>query len=639
MGRIVLLAPGEHIKKQGEKLRETLENKDNLEIRISHMEAAVWQARGMDKKQVDVLIARGDTARLLKESGLPFPVVDIGITDDSIVQCIMKAEEISGAEEPSIGIVGMETFIERVKSFFKILRSKVTLYEAQSGSNIQEMVNKAKRDGVKVLIGGDLVCRYAKAAGLKCVMTGTTYELVEKAYNSALDLQHSIEIERKKAEEMNTIFNTVTDAIISLNEEGRITTMNKRAENILDKAGITYQGQPVERLFGEEKSKLIWEAMEKGRSNNGITVDIQEKTYAMNIVPIRVDGKNKGVIVTLSSVYELQKMETKIRKGMYLKGNTADYTFADIKGRSEAFNHTINLAKTFAPLQSSVLIIGQTGTGKEMFAQSIHNSSDRRDDPFVAVNCGSIPDNLIESELFGYVDGAFTGAKKGGKMGLFELAHNGTIFLDEISEMNLQGQVRLLRVIQEQQIRRIGSDMVIPVNVRIIAACNTNLKQMVEEHRFRKDLYYRLSVLVLQLPELKKRQGDVGLLADFFLEDYNKKFGKNIKLSQEGREAMEQLEWDGNIRQLRNFCERICAVCPKAEADKQFIYDNYKSSYFFEQLDFYQEKEESIGKKKEITREGLEELLKKHKGNKSKAASELGVSRTTLWKYLKEMNL
>ncbi|RGZ00399.1 sigma 54-interacting transcriptional regulator [Clostridium sp. AM58-1XD] len=650
MGKIVLLAQGEHIRKQAEKLKSTLKDKDNLEIRVAHMDVAVEYARGMDKKEVDVLIARGDTARLMKQSNLPFPVIDIGITDESIVGSIIAAEEISGTENPSIGIIGLESFVARVRSFFNILRPKVVLYTAKDRKNVQAMVAKAKEDGIDVVIGGDLTCRLAKAAGMKCVMTGTTYELVEAAYNSAVDLQRSIEAERKKNEEINTIFNTVTDGIVSLNEDGAVTTMNRRAEAILDRTGGKQGVLTMDTVFGAEKSRLIREVMDTGRENTGIAISFGNRAYAMNVVPVQVDGKNKGCAVTLSSVHELQKMETKIRRGMYLKGNTADYTFDDIQGRSENLKEAVRLAETFAPLQSNVLIIGQTGTGKEMFAQSIHNESDRKDGPFVAVNCGSIPDSLIESELFGYVDGAFTGAKKGGKMGLFELAHNGTIFLDEISEMSLQGQVRLLRVIQEQQVRRVGSDTVIPVNVRIIAACNTNLKQMVAEQRFRKDLYYRLSVLVLQLPELRRRQGDVGLLAEFFIKGYNQKFSKQVRLSEEAKEAMEQLEWDGNIRQLRNFCERISAVCPDGEADADFIYENYRSSYSFDQLDMSPaaegrkdgssgSREPLAGSKKKVSEEQLRELMKKYKGSRTKAAAELQISRTTLWKYLKELGL
>ncbi len=647
MGKIVLLAPGEHIKKYGEKLWESLKDKDNLDIHIAHMDYAVEYAMGLDKKEVDVIIARGDTASLLKQSHLPFPIVDIGISDEGIVRGIIQAEAESGIEDPKIGIIGMEAFVERIRSFFNILRPKVVLYTASSRDNIQAMVEKAKEDGMDVLIGGDLACTFAKRQHMRTVIIGTTYELVAAAYDRAVEIQKTIEAERKKTEEINTIFNTVTEGIVSLNENGQLQTVNRRAEMIFGKENIRGGSLSVENIFDKEKAEIIWETLKTGKINSGISVNVNGKAYSVNAVPVNVNGRNKGAVLIISSVSELQKVETKIRKTMYLKGNTAEYTFQNIKGNSENLKEAIRLAEVFAPLQSNVLIIGQTGTGKEMFAQSIHNASDRKDGPFVAVNCGSIPDNLIESELFGYVDGAFTGAKKGGKIGLFELAHNGTIFLDEISEMSLQGQVRLLRVIQEQQVRRVGSDMVIPVNVRIIAACNTDLKQMVKEQKFRKDLYYRLSVLVLNLPDLARRKGDVGLLAEFFIQQYNKKFNKNVQLSLSAKEKLEELEWDGNIRQLRNFCERISAVY-QGIIGADTIEENYRSSYSFEtgeekrnfeQIEAIQREKQPLSRleHQKVSLLQIKELMEIYHGNKTKVAAELHISRTTLWKYLKEM--
>lgn len=184
----------------------------------------------------------------------------------------------------------------------------------------------------------------------------------------------------------------------------------------------------------------------------------------------------------------LQKMEAVVRKGLYQRGNIAKYVFDDIKGSSSELLEAVEMARRFSQLQSNVLIIGDTGTGKEMFAQSIHNASHRCNKPFVAVNCGAIPANLIESELFGYDEGAFSGARKGGRPGLFELAHGGTIFLDEVSEMDQAGQVSLLRALQEQQIRRVGGHDIIPIDVRVIAACNINLYDVVRDNKFRKDL-------------------------------------------------------------------------------------------------------------------------------------------------------
>lgn len=381
----------------------------------------------------------------------------------------------------------------------------------------------------------------------------------------------------------------------------------------------------------------------------GQIMEIRNKKYALTVIPIIVEKIIAGAIITLQGITELQKIETAIRKGLYQKGNVAHYSFTDIKGISAEIQETITTAKRFSKLHSNILIVGETGTGKELFAQSIHQESIRKDGPFVAVNCGAIPSNLVESELFGYVDGAFTGAKKGGKPGLFELAHGGTIFLDEISEMDLLGQVILLRALQEKQIRRVGGDSIIPVDVRVIAACNTNLHEMVQQNKFRKDLYYRLSVLVVNVPALRHRKNDISYLSNFFINYYNRQFGKNILLADDALHEFEQVNWDGNIRQLKNFCERLVALADKSIVDSIYVKKQLNNSFWIEpetvkNEDFiYQIKEPAqemfMVNNKLVSYLQLKDLMTQYKGNRKLISKKLGISRTTLWKYLKKANL
>jgi transcriptional regulator with PAS, ATPase and Fis domain len=238
--------------------------------------------------------------------------------------------------------------------------------------------------------------------------------------------------------------------------------------------------------------------------------------------------------------------------GKILSGK-AIYTFDKIIGNNEKFLKTIDYAKKIADSRSTVLITGESGTGKEIFAQSIHNSSIRRDEAFIAVNCGAIPRTLIESELFGYEEGAFTGAKKGGNAGMFELADEGTIFLDEISELPISLQTTLLRVIQEKTIRPIGSDRIIPIDVRLIVATNKDLSKMVSENKFRQDLYYRLNVLNINIPPLRERKEDIPLLINEICKNNNRK----INLSDEAIDFLKNYNCPGNIRELQNFINRL----------------------------------------------------------------------------------
>ncbi len=295
----------------------------------------------------------------------------------------------------------------------------------------------------------------------------------------------------------------------------------------------------------------------------------------------------------------------------------------------------------YAEVDSTVLIMGETGTGKELFAQSIHNYSLRADKPFVAVNCAALPENLLESELFGYVEGAFTGARKGGKTGLFELAHGGTVFLDEISEMTPNLQARFLRVLQEKEVVRIGDDKIIPVDVRVIAATNRDLYEYVDEGKFREDLFYRLCVLRLDIPPLRERKDDIYELVLFFLELKSKTLNKKTpKLSQNIIEKLVNYDWPGNVRQLENLIERCIVISNEKEINDEilsealFITPSYKP---IKDKNISESANNSIDVLKNIENDTIKKVLQETNGNKKLAAEKLGISVTTLWRRLKKM--
>lgn len=261
-------------------------------------------------------------------------------------------------------------------------------------------------------------------------------------------------------------------------------------------------------------------------------------------------GSEHGILITITEITYIKKIEQKLAGKLNQNGQIARYNFNDIKTKSQNMYNVINLAKKVAPSNFEILINGESGTGKELFAQSIHNYSKRCKQPFIAVNCAAIPENLLESELFGYDKGSFTGALKDGKKGLFEAAHNGTIFLDEIGDMSSKLQTKLLRVLQEKQISRLGSNEVLEVDVRIIAATHKNLVRLINEGKFRADLYYRINVIPLKLPSLKERKEDILMLLNYFLDE-EKHFSKDAEIS------LINHDWTGNIRELENTSKYI----------------------------------------------------------------------------------
>lgn len=320
----------------------------------------------------------------------------------------------------------------------------------------------------------------------------------------------------------------------------------------------------------------------------------------------------------------------------------AGYSFDDLIGQSKAFSQAKSFAFNVASTDGTILIRGESGTGKELFAQAIHNASKRRNEPFVALNCAAIPRDLIESELFGYEGGTFTGADKKGRKGKFELADKGTLFLDEIAEMPVEMQGVLLRVLEERCITRVGGASPVPVDVRIISATNQNLEQYIQDARFRLDLYYRLNVITLDIPPLRERRGDLGLLADHFLAHYAQKYGKSVGgIALEAREAIFAHDWRGNVRELRNAIERAVILGEDDFLKLGDLPPGVAESYRGQKAvpdapRALSETPAPVPSDRQLQHDRALELMRRFDGNKSKVAKEMGIARSTLYQLLRE---
>ncbi|MBC3887196.1 PAS domain-containing protein [Acetobacterium paludosum] len=440
---------------------------------------------------------------------------------------------------------------------------------------------------------------------------------------------------------IKTIFNSMPVAILTSDLEGRIKIYNQKAVDLC--------GNKYKQLTATNVSEIIeeWSSVKEA---------INLEKNVSRIINIKALRNHFPCLMTASPIYNpqddsieivfvLKEDQTKINKRHY----QPYYTFDKIMGKDKNFVSTIEYAKKISNNRSTILILGESGCGKEVFAQAIHNYSKRMDEPFVALNCGAIPNQLIESELFGYEEGAYTGAKKGGNIGKFEQANNGTIMLDEIGEMPLDMQTRLLRVLQENIITKIGSQNPIAIDVRIIAATNKDLKKEVELGRFRKDLFYRLNVLPLYLPPLKERKSDIYLLFQYFMKSISEKYGKKeIEISEESLMILENYNWPGNVRELENIAELI--VNSESFPIKYFIENsNQENQALSDSLAEYEPAA--------ILREGLENLdpsrldmsyvekehitkvLELFHGNISQTSNVLGIQRNTLYSKIKKYQI
>lgn len=367
------------------------------------------------------------------------------------------------------------------------------------------------------------------------------------------NLANSVNNGKRLTQKLESVLNAVHEGIIGIDERGFINVFNDHAEKILKLSAHNCIGDTFWHVIPEFKIHEIFQSQTEELNQ---LIEIRNLVLLVSKVPLILDGDFLGAVVTFQDVTKVQRIEQEIRKQSTHLGLTTKYSFQNIIGVSSSITTAKQVAAKLAESDFTVLITGENGTGKEVFAQALHQHSPRRDGPFVPVNFAGLTETLAESELFGYEEGSFTGAKKGGKMGLFELAHNGTIFLDEIGDAPLSIQAALLRVLQERQVMRVGGNRVIPINVRVIAATNRNLIDMVATGAFREDLYYRLNVLPLHIPNLRERREDLFILIDYFLKNKS----KHLIFTPEVKNILLNYNWPGNIRELENFINYLIVI-------------------------------------------------------------------------------
>jgi len=428
---------------------------------------------------------------------------------------------------------------------------------------------------------------------------------------------------------LSLLFNAISDGVIGVDSNLHIVRINKAAGEMLDLDLESTSGKRLDKVVQPEAPLIRAIKNKKCLSGQVIGFDCPSghKSYVCSVDPLMdVSGHTLGAIIRLAEKRQMINITKR------LSGNYAKYEFKDIKGNNREFQKQIKIAKIAAKTNSRVLIIGESGTGKELFAQAIHNYSSRKNEPFVAISCAAIPRDLIESELFGYRGGAFTGARKEGQLGKFELANKGTLFLDEINGLPLDLQAKLLRVLQQHEIMRLGDSRTLPIDVRVIAASNTDLMTEIEHGNFREDLYYRISVVEVIIPPLRNRIEDLELLINHIITRQCQDMGiERPKISEEITEVLRKYHWPGNVRELENYLERAVLISQGEPICREhFPVRLWKKSA--DSLPVATSFHEGFKKM-------VEAALNRSGGNISMASRELKIARSTLYRKMKEFEL
>ena len=574
----------------------------------------------------DIVIARGYSANRLKATHIP--VLPISVTGFDITVALHTC--IETYDPKKIAVVGPLNTVYGIEEIENVFPCEITSYLVSDPLDLEGTIIKAQQEGVDAIIAGTSGTSIASRLGINSVMIRSGRKTILQSIDEAIRTVRLMRQERERSDRFKGIMDYSFEGILSVNNEGIITTANNYARKVLDGLEDEHQIVRAARILPQLDIQSVLEGKSKLL---GELVKIQQNLYTFNCVC----AGDTGVVITFTKISKIQELEGQIRTKLHTKGLVAKYHFKDIIGSDVKLLEIIRTAKKFSKVDSNIYIFGETGTGKELFAQSIHNESVRSGKPFVAVNCAALSEDLLESELFGYVDGAFTGASKGGKTGLFELAHLGTIFLDEIGDISPKLQSRLLRVLQEREIMKIGHDRVIPIDIRIISASNKNLRELVDRGDFREDLFYRLNVLKLKLPPLRGRPHDIVDLTNFFIMKGKKNPGnKTIELTSDSIEAIKNYSWPGNVRELENFCERLCVLLEGSTAQLKDVMACLEDAVPCEENTLA--RNDLVSAVLMSEREVLVQVLESSR-SKREAAQKLGIHPSTLWRMMKKHDL
>lgn len=571
----------------------------------------------------DVIVARGITygkiCKLYPEKHITRLVFDGMDIVEALFQC-------RNTYHPShIGLcLGRDRLQDLLPELEDLSGAQVSLYDVQDEESAKEAVDACLRDGADAVVNGGTVSNLCRKRGIPWTYIHMRMETIRQAVLEAVKVAHSMNLERTKSHIIRTILNSNEDAVLALDEAGKLLEANDQAYRLYGLAFLPeWRGTPIRDI--RPKLTYIGSRTIPCKDGDEELVSINGQRYMVKYRLISGETSAIGTLITTSSASRILQEEQHIRKGLVRRGLTSKYTFRDIIAVSERMCSKVDMAKKFSRVNSNVLLTGETGTGKELFAHSIHAASARANQPFVAVNYATLPENLLESELFGYEAGAFSGASREGKSGLFEQAHHGTIFLDEIGEIPVTLQAKLLRVLQEKEVRRVGSTTVIPIDVRVISATNVNIQQQIQEGKFRSDLLYRLNTLEIHIPPLRERPEDILPLIEHQMRIIAAEQGTTPpELTLEAQELLKQYSWPGNVRELRSICERIVVMSPSRTIDKAVLMD----------LHVFRALSSEPAAQAAVQTEPLPVVLPPVIRKKG-LAKELGVSRTTLWRMTK----
>jgi len=595
------------------------------------------RARALQREgRTDVLISAGATGDFLRQQ-LDMAVVLMRNNGMDLLRAVADAR----ARAARVAVLTYREIDADLEDLLGVLKIDVELATYSTLRQAERRVAEVKRAGCGAVVGSSMVTEIAEAAGLSGFLA-IGAQATREALDDAIALHQIARIQGERRRWLDAVLHSLHDGMMAVDHASRVQSINGVMASLLGVDADAVLGRNISSLDVPQDMRQLLAA---GREVRNQVLPLHRKQVVANVMPLPDFGEGHGVVLTVQETASVRQAERRIRSSERRAHAGARHRLEDIAGRSAAIARALSTASAYARSSATVLIAGESGTGKELFAQGIHNASARRLGPFVGVNCGAFPESLLESELFGHEEGAFTGSRRGGKPGLFEAAHRGTLFLDEIGDMPLTLQTRLLRVLQEREVMRLGSTEPTRIDVRVIAATHRDLADLVRSGRFRQDLFYRIAILHLHVPPLRERIEDLEPIALRILDSMPNLAAKDAQA------VLDRLwprllrhHWPGNVRELENVLERAVLLWDAGAAasiDMDVLMGLTLASDAENHAGHVdQEKDITLRKVGRSTEaRHVRRALEACGGNMKRAAAALGISRSTLWRRLKEADL
>jgi len=615
-------------------LTEEYAGRADLRIVSLAYEDAAQEIDAAGAAQPDVVVAGGSNGAYLK-TRVTVPVVQISPTGFDVMQALARARR-DGA---SVALVTHGDTPDEVRRFTAAYGIDVIFASYRSAQDAESCVLDLRDRGVGAVVGPGLVTDLAARAGMEAVFLYSRAS-VRGAFDTALEVAQATRVEGLRRQRLDNLLQHLRDGVVALDAQGRVEAINQRLAGVLGIDSANAVGTPLLKLAPELANALP-------DDDSDTLVALRGVSYVVHRGPLAGTGLEAGTVLTFQESRAVERLDRTVRSRQRAQQFTARYRLDDLIGECASIERVRMLVRRYAKSDATALILGESGTGKEMVAQSMHRLSARRDFAFVAINCGAFPEALLESELFGYEEGAFTGARKGGKTGLIEAAHRGTLFLDEIGEMPLPLQSRLLRVLQEREVVRLGSTEPTRVDIRVVAATHRALTEGVAAGTFRADLYYRLNILSIALPPLRERPADVMPLAAELLRQAAVReprltarvpdLDAAARVLADVSEPLCAYMWPGNVRELQNVIERIAVEL--ADVDHADVLTREMLDAVAPELlaSFTPTKKAALTlreRSRHVEADEIRAALASCGGDRDAVCKALGISKTTLWRKL-----